>query len=174
MVELMSYEARVYKAEKLLNYALNNMFFYRAKSITFDVTNFSPAQILLLNCDPQHYPHLEGKMLRLNDRFESDLIYDSAKILIEQFSTPARPDIEKRMPFAVDFNYVGLQLNAQAKLPCPVLISCINKGGSSFFLQFTAQQLEQKLDILRAELDEWHANHKSFSVRLNTQTNYVI
>lgn len=170
----MSYEKKERAAESLLNFALKNLFFYRAKSITFDIQDFRPARILLLNCDPIHYPHLEGKMLRLNDMIDANTVYDSSKIIIEQYTSPARPDIEKRMPFTIDFNYIGLRLNAQAKLPCPIMISCIKTSGSNFYLQFTAQNLEQKLDILRKELDDWHANHQSFSVKLNPNTNYVI
>lgn len=170
----MSYTNKEKSAENFLNFAIKNLFFYRAKSITFDVSDFRPARILLLKCDEQYFPHLAGKMLRLNDRIEANTVYDSSKILIEQYARPARPDIEKPMPFNVNNNYIGLELSAQAKLPCPIMLSCINKARNNFMLQFTAQNLEGKLEVLRKELDEWHAKHQSFSLKLDPKNNYVI
>ena len=170
----MSYDKKEKAAEALLNFAIKNLFFYRAKSITFDVSDFRPAKILLLKCDPVYFPHLDGKVLRLNDMIEANTVYDSSKILIEQYTTPARPDIEKRMPFTIDFNYIGLMLNVQSNVPCPIMVSCIKTSGSNFYLQFTAQNLELQLDVLRKELDKWHAENQNVSFKLDPKNNYVI
>ena len=142
--------------DKLITFSLNNLFFYRAKSISLDVRSYHHAEAILLNPDAEHFPHLKGKFIRLNESINANCVYETAKYLIEEKTVLSRPDLDIVKPFDTRHSYIGLRYTSDAKLPCPVMISSISKGPGSFYLQFSAQNLEQKLDILRAELDAWN------------------
>jgi hypothetical protein len=165
---------RLDQCEALLNFALSNLFFYRAKSISLDLKSHQVAHALILGCDGEQFPMYAGKIVKVSESIEPDHIYNLAKLLIEQFCTPARKDISLKVPFDNYHNYIGLVLTGVVDTPFPIMVSCINKGQGIFYLQFTVQNLEKKLEVLRAELDEWHAKNKDTLIRLNVKSGIAI
>ncbi len=164
------------QAEKILNYALGNLIFYRAKAINFNVKSFQHSEVIMLKPDPAAFPLPPGaSMVRFKDRIEPDHIYTTAKILIEQHSERARPDIELHLPFNQQVSYVGLRLTCLHNFPFKVMLGCTPNGANAFNLQLSVQNLDKKLEVLRAELDEWRKTNGGYFARLGRQTtNYTV
>lgn len=149
--------------EKLLNFVLSNLFFYRAKSVTLDVKSHDFCEAYLIGCCPEEFPQYKGKIVRIaSGSIKPNTVHDLSKHLVEQHTIAARSDINVRLPYLYTHNYIGLLYQTETNYPCPIMISSIYKLGSSFYLQFTAQNLEKKLSVLRKELDEWNVKNKDF------------
>lgn len=156
------------RVERVLTRALFNLFFYRAKSVTLDMRSMQSAQVLIRGIQNENFAQYQGKIVRVDEAISPVDIYDTARLLIERYTSPARPDILVEKPFSPNYNYIGLRLHEMSSVPypCPILVGCISKSPNTFFLQFTAQNLEQKLDVLRTELDAWHSKRSDFRVNL--------
>lgn len=144
------------KIDALISYALSNLFFYRAKSITFNVTNFQYASAVILGADPDQFPQYHGRVVTLSNTINAETVYETAKQLIEQKTHASLSDLCPKLPFDTRENYIGLRYVTNDTLPCPIMVASISKGSSQFYLQLTAQNLEKSLKVLREELDAWN------------------